>query len=147
MCGRCAMPDGHCCNILLFWRRSTAALVFWVGTCLEVSLFFPAFPLVPISDRPTGLCGHWAKIPLLTTAGVTEKLTELPCCSCRVPVVCASLCHLPQSPQGDFLHEGPAPGSRGQELCPAGIAVPSVRCCQQGSWQRSEVRWQPQTEV
>ena len=28
-CGvRCAMPDGHCRNILLFWRRSTAALVF-----------------------------------------------------------------------------------------------------------------------
>ena len=24
-CGRCAMPDGHCLNILLFGRRSTAA--------------------------------------------------------------------------------------------------------------------------
>ena len=42
--GRCAMPDGYCLNILLFWRRSTAALVFWVGACFEVSLFYPPFP-------------------------------------------------------------------------------------------------------
>ena len=43
-CGRrCAMPDGHCRNILLFWRRSTAALVFRVGSCFEVSLFCPPF--------------------------------------------------------------------------------------------------------
>ena len=42
--GRCAMPDGHCLNILLFWRRSTAALVFRVGACFEVSLFCPLFP-------------------------------------------------------------------------------------------------------
>ena len=41
--GRCAMPDGHCLNILLFWRRSTAALVFRVGACFEVSLFCPPF--------------------------------------------------------------------------------------------------------
>ena len=41
--GRCAMPDGHCRNILLFWRRSTAALVFRVGVCFEVSLFCPPF--------------------------------------------------------------------------------------------------------
>ena len=46
--GRCAMPDGHCLNILLFWRRSTAALVFRVGACFEVSLFYPPFPLVPV---------------------------------------------------------------------------------------------------
>ena len=45
--GRCAMPDGRCLNILLFWRRSTAALVFRVGACFEVSLFCPPFPLVP----------------------------------------------------------------------------------------------------
>ena len=38
-----AMPGGHCHNILLFWRRSTAALVFRVGACFEVSLFFPPF--------------------------------------------------------------------------------------------------------
>ena len=37
-CGRCAMPDGHC---LLFWRRSTAALVFRVGAWYEVLLFCP----------------------------------------------------------------------------------------------------------
>ena len=30
-CGRCAMQDGHCLNILLFWRLSTAALVFRVN--------------------------------------------------------------------------------------------------------------------
>ena len=41
--GRCAMPDGHCLNILLFWRRSTGALVF----CFEVSLFCPPFPNRP----------------------------------------------------------------------------------------------------
>ena len=29
--GRCAMPDGHCLNILLFWRGSAAALVFRVS--------------------------------------------------------------------------------------------------------------------
>ena len=45
--GRCAMPDGHCLNILLFWRRSTAASVFRVGACFEVTLFCPAFPTRP----------------------------------------------------------------------------------------------------
>ena len=41
-CGRCAMPDGHCLNIiLLFWRQSTAALVFRVGAWYEVLLFCP----------------------------------------------------------------------------------------------------------
>ena len=49
----CAMPGGHCHNILLFWRRSTAALVFRVGACFEVSLFSPPFPLVPVPNRPT----------------------------------------------------------------------------------------------
>ena len=43
-CGRCAMPDGHCLNILLIWWWSTAALVFQVSTCFEVSLFCPPFP-------------------------------------------------------------------------------------------------------
>ena len=41
--GRCAMPDGHYLNILLFWRRSTGALVFWVGACF----FCPPFPTHP----------------------------------------------------------------------------------------------------
>ena len=45
--GRCAMPDGHYLNIVLFWRRSTAALVFRVGACFEVSLFCPPFPTRP----------------------------------------------------------------------------------------------------
>ena len=45
--GRCAMPDGHGLNILLFWRWSTTALVFWVGTCFEVPLFCPPFPTRP----------------------------------------------------------------------------------------------------
>ena len=35
---------GHSFNILLFGRRSTTALVFRVGACLESSLFFPPFP-------------------------------------------------------------------------------------------------------
>ena len=48
--GRCAMPDGHCLNISLpLWRRSTAALVFRVGACFEVSLFCPLFPTRPRS--------------------------------------------------------------------------------------------------
>ena len=46
-CGRCAMSDGHCLNILLFWRRSTAALVFRVGACFEVLLLCPPFPTRP----------------------------------------------------------------------------------------------------
>ena len=41
-CGRCAMPDGHCLNILLFWRWSTAALDFRVGARFEVSFFYPS---------------------------------------------------------------------------------------------------------
>ena len=57
-CGRCAMPGGHCCNILLFWRRSTAALVFRVGAYFEVSLFCPPFTLVPVHNRPTRLRGR-----------------------------------------------------------------------------------------
>ena len=54
----CAMPGGHYLNILLFCRRSTAALVFRVGACFEVSLFFPPFPLVPVPNRPTRLRGR-----------------------------------------------------------------------------------------
>ena len=45
--GRCTMPDGHCLSILLFWQRSTAAPVFQVGACFEVSLFCPPFPTHP----------------------------------------------------------------------------------------------------
>ena len=56
-CGCCTMPKGHCLNILLFWQWSTAALVVWVGTCFEVSVFCPPFPLVPIPNRPSGLHG------------------------------------------------------------------------------------------
>ena len=45
--GRCAMPGGNCLNMLLFWRRSTAALVFRFGACLESSHFFAPFPTRP----------------------------------------------------------------------------------------------------
>ena len=58
----CAMPDGHYLNILLFWRRSTAALVFRVGACFEVSLFCPLLPLVPVHNRPTRFRGREATI-------------------------------------------------------------------------------------
>ena len=34
------MQGGPCRDIVLFWRRSTAALVFRVGACLESSLWF-----------------------------------------------------------------------------------------------------------
>ena len=47
----CAMASGHCLNILFFWRRSTASLVFGVGACLESSLFL----LPPLSPSLTGL--------------------------------------------------------------------------------------------
>ena len=49
----CAMPGGHCLNILLFWRRSTAALVFRSGACLEAALLFPTF--LPSSPSLIGL--------------------------------------------------------------------------------------------
>ena len=59
------MPDGHCLNILLFWRQSTAALVFRVGACLEVSLFSP-----PLSRSSPSL------IDLLASVDVKQqKLT------------------------------------------------------------------------
>ena len=50
--------DGHCLNIQLFWWRSTAALVFRVGACFEVSLFYPPFLLVPVPNRPSRLRGR-----------------------------------------------------------------------------------------
>ena len=50
--GRCAMPDGHCLNILLFWRRSTAALVFGLAT---ISRFHSSVPLSHSSPSLTGL--------------------------------------------------------------------------------------------
>ena len=56
-CGRCALSDGLCLNTMLFWRPSTAALVFRVGACFEVSLFCPPFPLVPVPNRPSRLRG------------------------------------------------------------------------------------------
>ena len=54
-CGRCEMPDGHCLNILLFWRRSTA---FRVGACLEVSLRL----LSPFSHSFPSLIGLLASV-------------------------------------------------------------------------------------
>jgi len=53
--GRCAMPDGHCLNILLFWWRSTAALVFRVG---GFHSSVPLFRIVPIPNRPSRLRGR-----------------------------------------------------------------------------------------
>ena len=68
--GRCAMPDGHRLNILLFWRRSTAALVFRVDASFEVLLFCPPFPTplslslslslsLPLSPSHTHTHTHW----------------------------------------------------------------------------------------
>ena len=54
-CSRCTMLEGHCLNILLFWQRSMAALVFRVGSCFEVSVFCPPFPLVPVPNTVIGL--------------------------------------------------------------------------------------------
>ena len=61
----CAMPGGHCLNSLLFWRRSTAAYVFRVGACSEVSLgsSVPLLPLVPVPNRPSpslDILQNWA---------------------------------------------------------------------------------------
>ena len=53
----CAMPDGRCLNILLFWRRSTAALAFRVGACLE------GFTLLsPFSHSSPSLTGLLASV-------------------------------------------------------------------------------------
>ena len=57
-CGRCAVSDRLCLNIMLVWRPSTAALVFRVGACFEVSLFCPPFPLGPVPNRPSRLRGR-----------------------------------------------------------------------------------------
>ena len=54
--GCCAMPDGHCLNILLFWRQSMAAFAFQVGARFEVTFFCPPFPTCP--HRPSRLHGH-----------------------------------------------------------------------------------------
>ena len=51
---------GRTLNILLFWRQSTAALVFSIGACFKVSLFCPPFPLVPIPNCPSRLRGRYA---------------------------------------------------------------------------------------
>ena len=61
------MSDGHCLNILLFWRRSTAALVCRVGACLEVSLFFP-----PFSHSSPSLIG------LLASVDVKQQILPAP---------------------------------------------------------------------
>ena len=61
----CALPRGQCLNILLFWRRSTAALVFWVGAYLESSLFFPPPPHPPPSSP--------SLIGLLTSVDVKQN--------------------------------------------------------------------------
>ena len=64
----CAMPGGHCLNILLFWRRSAAALVFRVGDCFEVSLFCPPFPARP---RPL-----WAYLPPWTLSNNFSQVMD-----------------------------------------------------------------------
>ena len=47
----CAVGSGHCLNILLFWRQSTAFLVVRIGACLEPS----HFSLPPLSSSLIGL--------------------------------------------------------------------------------------------
>ena len=64
--GYCAMPGGHCLKILLFWWRSTAALVFRVGTCCEVLLFCS-----PFSHTSLSLIG------LLVSADVKQQSLSL----------------------------------------------------------------------
>ena len=53
-------------NILLFWQRSTAALVFQVGACLQVSLFYP-----PLSHSSPSLIGLLASVDVKQ-----QKLTD-----------------------------------------------------------------------
>ena len=50
--GRCTMPDGHCFNVLLFWRRSTAALDFGLA---PASRFQSPVPFSHSSPSPIGL--------------------------------------------------------------------------------------------
>ena len=53
----CAVPSGHCLDILLFWRRSTASLVFRVAPVSSLHSF-PFPPIVPVPNRPPRLCGR-----------------------------------------------------------------------------------------
>ena len=57
--GPCAMPDGHCLNILLFCWRSTAALVFGLA---PVSRFHSS---VPFSHSSPSLIGLLASVDVL----------------------------------------------------------------------------------
>ena len=61
--GRCAMPDGHCLNILLFWRWSTAALVFRVDACFTL--------LSPFSHSSLSLIG------LVTSVDIKQQSLSL----------------------------------------------------------------------
>ena len=57
-CGRCAMPDGHCLNTLLFWRQSTAALIGLPGWHL-----FRGFTLLsPFSHSSPSVIGLLASV-------------------------------------------------------------------------------------
>ena len=56
--GHCAVPDGHCLSILLFWRQSTAALVFGSAPVSTSHSSIPLFPLVPVPNRPSRLHGR-----------------------------------------------------------------------------------------
>ena len=56
--GRCAMPDGHCLDISLFWRRSTAALVFRVGASFEVKLQTLVYDILPSTEGDGKRCSE-----------------------------------------------------------------------------------------
>ena len=89
-CGsRWAMPDGHCLNILLFWRQSTAALVFRVGACLEVSLFSP-----PLSRSSPSLIVLLVSVDLKQQS-LSHKIKTL-CYKCIARIAPSSLCDCPQ---------------------------------------------------
>ena len=49
---------GHCLNTVLFWRRSTAALVFGLAPVSSLYSSFPLSPLVPVPNRPTNRGGE-----------------------------------------------------------------------------------------
>ena len=66
-CGRSAMLDGHCLNVLLFWRQSMAALVFQVA---PFSRFHFSAPL-PLSHSSPSL------IDLLASMDVKQQKLSL----------------------------------------------------------------------
>ena len=81
-CGRCAMPDGHSFNILLFWRRSTVGLNNWSSGLTPVSRFHSSAPL---SHSSPSLIGLLASVDAEQQKSSTQENYDI--CRCVPPVL------------------------------------------------------------